>query len=281
MSARPEDYERIAQAIDFITAQAHQQPDLEAVAARVNLSPWHFQRLFTRWAGVTPKRFLQALTVERAKQLLHDSRSVLDVSHDVGLSGPSRLHDHFVQLEAVTPGEFKRQGAGLTIQHGTHATPFGNVFIALTPRGVCQMGFLDETRSDPAARVAQAWPQATMTANARATKAVIDRIFGQAGDKPGALSLHVSGTNFQVSVWRALLQIQPAHVACYGDIAALIGQPGAARAVGRAIGANPVAFLIPCHRVIRQNGELGSYHWGTTRKRAMLAWESARASAVS
>ena len=271
------DYERIAQAISFITSRVTSQPTLDEIAAHLHLSPFHFQRLFCRWAGVTPKRFLQVLTLERAKQLLSESKPLLAVSDALGLSSGSRLYDHFVHLEAITPGEYKLGGLGLTIEYATHDTPFGKVFIATTPRGVCKLAFLEHT--DSAAHLAdlcKTWPQAVMHENPATTLAVIDAMFGEKMKLDRALSLHVSGTNFQISVWKALLQIPPGTVTSYSQVATAIARPRSARAVGLAVGANPVAFLIPCHRVIQQNGNLGGYHWGETRKQAMHAWETAR-----
>lgn len=271
------DYARIADAIRFIASQVERQPTLDEIAAHVHLSPFHFQRLFSRWAGVTPKRYLQVLTLERAKALLQESRPLLEVADTLGLSSGSRLYDHFVQLEAVTPGEYKQRGAGLVIDHGVHDTPFGQAFVALTPRGVCNFSFLDEKAPGaPLAALAHSWPEAELREAPSRTQNVINTMFdsNQTPDRP--ISLHVSGTNFQISVWRALLQIPPAKVVSYAQVASAIGNPKAARAVGLAVGANPVALMIPCHRVIQQNGKLGGYHWGETRKQAIHAWEAAR-----
>ncbi|WP_204383057.1 bifunctional transcriptional activator/DNA repair enzyme AdaA [Aeromonas veronii] len=271
------DYARIADAIRFIASQVERQPTLDEIAAHVHLSPFHFQRLFSRWAGVTPKRYLQVLTLERAKALLQESRPLLEVADTLGLSSGSRLYDHFVQLEAVTPGEYKQRGAGLVIDHGVHDTPFGQAFVALTQRGVCNFSFLDEkTPEVPLAALAHNWPEAELREAPSRTQNVINTMFdgSKAPDRP--ISLHVSGTNFQISVWRALLQIPPAKVVSYAQVASAVGNPKAARAVGLAVGANPVALMIPCHRVIQQNGKLGGYHWGETRKQAIHAWEAAR-----
>lgn len=271
------DYERIAEAITFITDRVTSQPTLQEIAQHLHLSPFHFQRLFSRWAGVTPKRFLQILTLERAKQLLSESKPLLEVTDTLGLSSGSRLYDHFVHLEAVTPGEYKLGGAGLAIEYAVHDTPFGTAFIAITHRGVCGFAFLEPTDVDEQlAGLRKKWPHAMLHENRTQTLAVIDTMFGteQKLDRP--LSLHVSGTNFQINVWKALLAIPPAMVVSYAQVAAAIGHPNAARAVGRAVGANPVALLIPCHRVIQQSGKLGGYHWGITRKQAIHAWESAR-----
>jgi len=271
------DYQRIAAAIDFIASRVNRQPALHEIAAHVHLSPYHFQRLFCRWAGVTPKKFLQVLTVERAKQLLGEARPLLEVSDSLGLSSGSRLYDHFVQLEAVTPGEYKLGGAGLTIEYAVHDTPFGQAFIATTPRGVCRFAFLDSAEPDEQlSGLRIQWPNALVRENRQRTLAVIESMFGGARKADRPVSLHVSGTNFQVSVWKALLQIAPAKVASYAQVAGAIGRPASARAVGQAVGANPVAFLIPCHRVIQQSGRLGGYRWGETRKQAIHAWEAAR-----
>ncbi|MDM5070289.1 bifunctional transcriptional activator/DNA repair enzyme AdaA [Aeromonas bestiarum] len=271
------DYARIADAIRFIASQVARQPTLDEIAAHVHLSPFHFQRLFSRWAGVTPKRYLQVLTLERAKALLQESRPLLEVADTLGLSSGSRLYDHFVQLEAVTPGEYKQRGAGLVIDHGVHDTPFGQAFVALTPRGVCNFSFLDDQAPQaPLTALTQSWPAAELRESPSRTQGVINTMFdgSKTADRP--ISLHVSGTNFQISVWRALLQIPPAKVVSYAQVASAVGNPKAARAVGLAVGANPVALMIPCHRVIQQNGKLGGYHWGETRKQAIHVWEAAR-----
>lgn len=271
------DYARIADAISFIASQVARQPTLDEIAAHVHLSPFHFQRLFSRWAGVTPKRYLQVLTLERAKALLQESRPLLEVADTLGLSSGSRLYDHFVQLEAVTPGEYKQRGAGLVIDHGVHDTPFGQAFVALTPRGVCNFSFLDDQAPQaPLTALAQSWPEAELRKAPSRTQGVIHTMFDSSKEPDRPISLHVSGTNFQISVWRALLQIPPAKVVSYTQVASAVGNPKAARAVGLAVGANPVALMIPCHRVIQQNGKLGGYHWGETRKQAIHAWEAAR-----
>ncbi|UXB12163.1 methylated-DNA--[protein]-cysteine S-methyltransferase [Aeromonas dhakensis] len=271
------DYARIADAIRFIASQVARQPTLDEIAAHVHLSPFHFQRLFSRWAGVTPKRYLQVLTLERAKALLQESRPLLEVADTLGLSSGSRLYDHFVQLEAVTPGEYKQRGAGLVIDHGVQDTPFGQAFVALTSRGVCNFSFLDEQDPQtPLAALAQSWPEAELREAPSRTRGIIHTMFDGSKTPDRPISLHVSGTNFQISVWRALLQIPPAKVVSYAQVASAVGNPKAARAVGLAVGANPIAFVIPCHRVIQQNGKLGGYHWGETRKQAIHAWEAAR-----
>lgn len=274
------DYDRIAKAIAFIADRVENQPTLDEVAAHLHLSSFHFQRLFCRWAGVTPKRFLQVLTVERAKRLLREAQPLLAVSGSLGLSSASRLYDHFVQLEAVTPGEFRTRGAGLLIRFAVHETPFGPAFVAMTPRGICHLAFVDGGGIDGELSALRGqWPLAELREDGRPSQAVIGALFGVPDDRQTGrpISLHVSGTNFQVSVWKALLNIAPATVASYTQVAAAVGRPKAARAVGQAVGANPVALLIPCHRVIRESGELGGYHWGDTRKLAIQAWEQVRA----
>ena len=271
------DYERIADAISYLTQQVCHQPTLDEVAAHVHLSPYHFQRLFCRWAGVSPKKYLQVLTLERAKQLLQESKSLLEVSDNLGLSSSSRLYDHFVHLEAVTPGEFKSGGKGTSIDYGVHDTPFGMAFIGVTEKGICALEFLDDALLDkPLARLKKAWPKAMLHNNPESTQAIIEQVFISGRRTNHPLSLIVSGTNFQINVWKALLNIAPGTVTSYTHIANVIGRPAAARAVGNAVGDNPVAYLIPCHRVIQQSGQLGGYRWGADRKRVIHAWESAR-----
>jgi AraC family transcriptional regulator of adaptative response/methylated-DNA-[protein]-cysteine methyltransferase len=267
------DYDRIAKAIAYITANVTAQPSLDEIAAHVQLSPFHFQRLFSRWAGTTPKRFLQVLTLELGKKLLEGSDSLLEVSDKVGLSSSSRLHDHFVQLEAVTPGEYRGRGKDLVIEYGEHDTVFGKLFVAQTARGVCRAAFTDE--GGAAAQLAllrKTWPLALYRDSTRNTEGVAAALAAtHKPDRP--LSLHVAGTNFQVAVWRALLRIPAGSAVTYAQVAEAAGSPRAVRAAGSAIGANPVAFLIPCHRVIQQSGALGGYRWGLERKQAMQAWE--------
>lgn len=273
------DYDRIANAIEFITKNVNKQPTLKEIADYLHLSPFHFQRLFCRWAGVTPKRYLQILTVEHAKQLLIESKPLIEISETLGLSSGSRLYDHFIHLEAVTPGKYKTKGTGLTIEYGTHQTPFGLAFVATTPKGICNLSFLDNPDINMHLnRLHHQWPKACIVKNDESTQEIISSLFNSpAGTKrSNPISLHVTGTNFQISVWKALLQIQPAELTTYSQIAAAIGHPKAARAIGQAVGANPVAFIIPCHRVIQQSGKIGGYHWGETRKHAIHAWEDAR-----
>lgn len=271
------DYERIARAIEYLRLNSASQPDLAAAARHVHLSEHHFQRLFTRWAGVSPKRFVQYLTVEHAKSRLATARGVLDVAGAVGLSGPGRLHDLFVTLEAMTPGEYKAGGAGLAIRYGVHESPFGPALVAVTARGICGLHFVGGS-SAGVDRLRRDWPDAELRRDPAATAPVSERLFRPLSSPPGsALALLVKGSNFQVKVWRALLELPFGSLATYGDVAARIGAPGSARAVGTAIGANPIAWLIPCHRVIRDSGALGGYRWGAERKAAMLGWEAAHA----
>lgn len=272
-----DDYQRITLAIDFIRNNVGKQPTLAEIAGHIHLSEYHFQRLFSRWAGVTPKRYLQALTLERAKHLLRKQPlSTLNASYEVGLSSGSRLYDHFVQIEAVTPSEFKQKGQGLNIVFGYHTTPYGLVFLAQTSRGICQLDFVDVHNIEaPLHHLQQNWCNANIIEDNIQTAKVIDSLFSESKQDPTPLSVWVRGTNFQLNVWRALLTLQQSEVASYGDIAQLIGKPKASRAVGTAIGTNPVALIIPCHRVLRQNGELGGYRWGETRKHAILTRELA------
>ena len=272
------DYHRIERAIQFLDASIPTRPSLDDVARHVGMSPFHFQRLFTRWAGISPKRFSQVLALEYAKDRLRTSRNMIDATYDAGLSSGGRLHDLFVTLDAVTPGEFREAGAGLQISAGFHDTPFGEALLATTERGLCGLTFHDGNRRAALKDLAARWPNATIVEQPRATAPFASKIFKalEIRDPEGLvpLGLMVRGTNFQVKVWRALLQIPTGSVATYEDIATSIGSPGAVRAVGTAIGRNPVAFLIPCHRVIRSTGALGGYRWGLPRKRAMLAWEA-------
>ena len=280
METRAEDYRRIEKAIEFLAENYHLQPSLDEVARSVNLSEFHFQRLFRRWAGISPKRLVQFLTLEHAKQMLEESRSVLDAAYDAGLSSPSRLHDLFVTAEAMTPGEFKAKGAGLEISYGFHPSPFGECLLAVAERGICGLGFVGEGgRKQTLEDFKRRWPAAQFQENPEKTGSYIRGIFiakKRNGSHP--LKLLLMGTNFQIKVWEALLRIPPGSVACYEDLARQVGKPSAARAVGSAVGRNPISFLIPCHRAIRKMGITGDYHWGAARKKAILAWEAARQS---
>ncbi len=278
MQSLSDDYSRIERAILFLEKNFREQPSLGEVAKSVSLSEYHFQRLFRQWAGISPKRFLQFLTVEYAKKLLEESRSVLDTTYEAGLSSPGRLHDLFINVEAVTPGEFKTKGAQLKITYGIHPTPFGPCLLAVTERGICGLAFAGHAEQRNALRdLKRRWEGATFFENPAVTGSIFDRIFprGKANGQR-AVTLFLRGTNFQIKVWQALLKIPSGSVVSYEDIAARIGKPRAVRAVGCAVGQNPVAFVIPCHRVIRKMGVIGEYHWGATRKKAMLAWEAAK-----
>jgi AraC family transcriptional regulator of adaptative response/methylated-DNA-[protein]-cysteine methyltransferase len=265
-------YERVEKVIRYIEEHAVSQPSLAELAAVAGLSEFHFHRLFTRWAGTTPKSFLKYLTGERAKELLRQG-GVLHASLEAGLSGPGRLHDLLVTVDGVTPGQYKSRGRGMVVSHGFHETPFGLALLGLTERGVCHLSFVKPSeRARALAGLKRRWPLATFKPAPAATAAVAARIFRRRGSVP----VLMSGTPFQLKVWEALLRIPHGRVASYGQVAAAVGSPKAVRAVGTAVGSNAVAFLIPCHRVLRSTGALGGYRWGTRRKRAMLAWESVR-----
>lgn len=267
------DYERVAQAIRYLETHFRAQPTLAQAARAAGTSPWHFQRMFRRWAGVSPKRFVQFLTLEYVQEALERGRSALAAAYDAGLSSPSRLHDLFVAVDAITPGEFTARGNGLTIRFGTQRSPFGGCFIALTHRGVCALEFLDRRADAAIERLRRRWPEAQLVHDQRAVAELGRRIFRAGVERP---PLHVRGTNFQLKVWEALLAVPPGACVSYGDLARTLGRPGAGRAVGRAVADNPVAYLIPCHRVIRSSGLVGAYRWGAERKRALLAWDGAR-----
>ena len=276
-------YEQMAAAIAFIHKHHLEQPDLEAIADHVHLSKHHFQRLFTQWAGVSPKRFLQYVTVEYAKANIDKTQSLMALTHEVGLSSPGRLHDLFVSLEAMSPGEYKTGGAGLRIFCGVHQTPFGRCLIAKTARGICNLYFLSDLDENPkriTERYLRAeWPGADLVFDLDKTREVCDRVFTLTtktltAEKESPLAIYVKGTNFQIQVWRALLRIPFGGQVTYKGLAESIDRPTAARAVGTAVGRNPVGYLIPCHRVIRASGELGSYRWGIDRKWAISGWEA-------
>jgi AraC family transcriptional regulator, regulatory protein of adaptative response / methylated-DNA-[protein]-cysteine methyltransferase len=271
-----EDYGRIEQAILYLENHYRDQPALDDVAASIGLSEYHFQRLFTRWAGVSPKRFLQFLTKEGAKELLNRSENLLDTTHQVGLSSLGRLHDLFVTAEAVTPGEYKSRGAGVTIRYGVHPTPFGKALIATTDRGICHLSFVQTREGDAIDQLVMDWKQAGMIEDHKSTVRLIEPIFDLRYSHRGKpLNVHLRGTNFQLKVWEALLQIPVGEVTTYAGIASRLGNPGATRAVGTAVGHNPIAVLIPCHRVIRKVGDFGNYRYGALRKKALLAREFA------
>ena len=267
-------YRQVEEAIRFLTANFRQQPSLLDVAEHAHVSPTHFQRLFTSWAGVSPKKFLQFLTVTELKKQLVDSRNLVDAADRVGLSAQSRVYDLFVTFEAVTPHEYKTGAAGLTITYGVHDSPFGECLIATTARGLCAMRFLDGNQSEMLEALRTEWHGANWVANSEATRPFADKIFSPGADRD--LKLLLRGTPFQLKVWEALLKIPFGSLATYQQIAAAIGDPKASRAVGTAVGANPLAYIIPCHRVIRREAIIGQYRWGTTRKEALIGWERAR-----
>ena len=274
-----EDYQRIEQAIQYLDDHYQDQPSLEEVAANLGLSEFHFQRLFTRWAGISPKRFLQFVTKEHARDLLHQFENLLDTTHQVGLSSLGRLHDLMVSTEAVSPGEYKSRGAGLTIRYGLHPSPFGSCLIGLTERGICHLSFVQESEGDAIDALVLDWASAKMVEDQKTTASWMGPIFDmtQRGDRP--LHLFLRGTNFQLKVWEALLKVPAGTVTTYEQVAAQIGKPQALRAVGTAVGHNPIALLIPCHRVIRKVGEFGNYRYGPARKKALLGWEASRVQA--
>lgn len=275
------DYARIEKAIVYLQSHFLEQPNLAAVARSVHMSEFHFQRLFSRWAGVSPKRFLQFLTVEHAKGRLANAQSVLDATFDSGLSSPSRLHDLFVSVEAVTPGEFKTRGAGIRIDYGAHPTRFGTCLIGVTQRGVCWLSFIESEDTDAAVdQLMQHWSGAVLEERSDRTAPVAEQIFSTLATKKNVpLSLLLMGTNFQIKVWQALLNLPEGALATYEMIGGLIGHAQSARAIGNAVASNSIAYLIPCHRVIRKSGVWGSYRWGNARKCAMLGWEAAKTAA--
>ena len=275
------DYRTIEQAIRYLEKNAQRQPELKEVAAAVGLSEFHFQRLFTRWAGISPKRFLQFITKEHAKELLDRSANLLDTTVQVGLSSLGRLHDLFVTTGAVTPGEYKSRGAGLTVRYGLHPTPFGRCLLAVTDRGICHLGFVQTTEGAAVDELVSRWQRAEMVEDSQTTASLVEPIFGLGRRLDQPLRLHLRGTNFQLKVWEALLRVQAGAVTTYSQIAEQIGEPRAARAVGSAVGANPVPVLIPCHRVIRAIGEFGNYRYGAARKLALLGWEFSQAEPVA
>lgn len=271
------DYRRIAEAIAFIQRERARQPTLNDLAAYLALSPAHAQRLFSRWAGISPKRFLQSLTVEYLKQRMQVTDDLLSLAADGGLSGPGRLHDLFVTMEALSPGEFRRAGDGLEVRYGFGDTPFGRAMVAYTDRGICRLAFCADEPGMETACLRQMFPRGVLVEDPPGAQALLGKVFCRGPRTANrGLSLWVSGSNFQIQVWRALLRLPCGALASYRQIAKSVARPAAARAVGTAVGANPIAFLIPCHRVLRADGAIGGYHWGATRKAALVAWETAR-----
>lgn len=272
------DYERVRRVIAFMSERWREQPTLDAIAAHVGLSTTHVHHLFRRWCGLTPKAFLQAITLDNAKTLLADAASVLDTTYEVGLSGPGRLHDLFVTHEAMTPGNFKNGGTGLTLRFGFHPSPFGETILVTTERGLAGLGFVDGgDRATALADMRGRWPRADYVEDVAATGRFARRIFDPLtweADQP--LRVVFIGTDFEVRVWQTLLRIPLGRATTYSDIACRIGKPSAARAVGAAVGKNPISFVVPCHRVLGRSGALTGYHWGLTRKQAILGWEAGR-----
>lgn len=271
------EYQRIRRSLGYLQSRFLERPALEEVAREAGLSEAHFQRLFTRWTGISPKRFMQHLTLERAKQMLAASKPVLEAAFEAGLSGPGRLHDLFVSVEAVTPGEYRRRGADLQIQFGFQSSPFGTCLLGLTGRGICWLSFLEDgKRQEAVCEMREYWAGAEFLQADDKTASMAARVFSRlrgARDLTRGLSLFLAGTNFQLKVWQALLRIPAGRVVSYGTLGGAVGAPGACRAIGSAVGRNPIAYLVPCHRVIRESGALGGYRWGEDRKRAMLNWE--------
>lgn len=267
-------YDRIAKAIEYIRANFKSQPGLEEIAEQVHISPFHFQRLFTEWAGTSPKNFVQYTSIAYAKKLLKDNSATLfDAAYETGLSGTGRLHDLFIKIEGMTPAEYRDGGRSLVISYGFYGSPFGEVIVASTAKGICHMAFV-ENRVTAAIELQRRFPNASLREGREALHQSALSIFN--GERLCEVKLHLKGTPFQLKVWETLLKIPSGGLAAYSDVASKIGTPNASRAVGTAIGSNPVAYLIPCHRVIKSTGETGGYMWGPTRKAALIGWEAAR-----
>jgi AraC family transcriptional regulator of adaptative response/methylated-DNA-[protein]-cysteine methyltransferase len=279
VEARLDDYDRIRRTIAFISKHWRRQPSLDEIAGQAGLSVSHFHMLFRRWAGITPKAFLQAVTLDRARSILRDSASVLDATYELGLSGPGRLHDLFVTHEAMTPGDFKTGGSGVTMRYGFHASPFGKALVMVAPLGLAGLGFADPGEEEAALTdMKRRWPKADFTHDEAATAPFARRIFDPehwSAEQP--LNIVLIGTDFEVRVWRTLLTVPMGCTTTYSEVARHVGNPKASRAVGAAVGRNPISFVVPCHRVLGRSGALTGYHWGLTRKQAMLGWEGGRA----
>jgi AraC family transcriptional regulator, regulatory protein of adaptative response / methylated-DNA-[protein]-cysteine methyltransferase len=273
-------YKRIEEAIRFLENNVQRQPELDEVAEQVHLSPFHFQRIFAEWAGISPKRFLQYLTVDFLKEKLVASRNIVEAAEEAGLSSQSRVYDLFTTLEAVTPQEYKQKGSGLRIEYGFHETPFGIALVGVTERGICWLSFVatDEEPTVELEKMKQHWNNSVFHVDEKLTAAVATNIFTSGISTGKKLNVLVKGTNFQVKVWEALLKLPAGTVTTYQDIAKAINNPNALQAVGSAVGSNHIAYLIPCHRVIRKDGILGEYRWSPTRKKSMIGWEMAKAS---
>lgn len=267
------EFARMTRAIEYIEREYERQPKLAQIAKVVGLSEFHFNRLFRRWTGLTPKQYLAEVTSRAAGDALGSEVSVLEAAHSVGLSGGGRLHDLTVTLEAMTPGEIRTGGAGVIIHHGVAATPFGSAFFAETPRGLCRLAFIEGASEAELQALRKSWPHAKFVRDDSRAKTLVETIWGRGAAK---LPLAVCGTNFQVQVWRALLELDAGETVTYSALARRLGQPKGARAVGNAVGANPVAWVIPCHRVLREGGKLGGYRWGAARKQMIRRWEERR-----
>ena len=277
-----DDFQRIAAAIHYLVERQDDQPALDDVAAKTGLSPHHFQRVFTRWAGLSPKKFLKHVTLAAAKTRLAASASIMDAAFDVGLSGSSRLPDLFVTVDSVSPVEYKDRGNGMIFKYGFHPSLFGEVIVVVSERGLAGLGFTPEIgRPQALTEQNNGWERATWKHDHKSTMGYVEKIFASASDANAPLSLLMRGTPFQIKVWEALLRIPIGRVISYGDLAVRIGRPTSARAVGTACGANRLGFLIPCHRVIRETGAVTGYRWGADRKHAMLAWEAAKAEEIT
>jgi AraC family transcriptional regulator, regulatory protein of adaptative response / methylated-DNA-[protein]-cysteine methyltransferase len=273
------DYHRVAEAIEYLTDNFKNQPDLNEVARQVHLSPSHFQRIFTEWAGVSPKKFMQYLSLDYLRERIFDTNNLHQAADLVGFSTQSRVYDLFVSIEGVTPNEYKTYGQGLEIQYGFHQTPFGECFIAMAEKGLCALSFVDETSKEATFQAfLDKWQSAKLVLNARNTEGVMGQIFDP--NATNKINLWIQGTNFQLKVWEALLKIPQGSVSTYQKIADSIQNPKAVRAVGTAIGSNPIAYLIPCHRVIKSTGAIGEYHWGSTRKKAIIGYEMSKTSKI-
>ena len=283
LAAAAADYDVVRRAIGHIRGHWREQPEIEAIAEAAGVTPTELHHLFRRWAGLTPKAFLQALTLDGARQLLRDSASVLDATYEVGLSGPGRLHDLFVTHEAMSPGEWKTGGEGLTIRFGFHPSPFGSALVMATERGLAGLAFADPGEERAAlADMKARWPRAAYVEDSARTAVVAKRIFDQSQwQESQPLRVVLIGTDWEVRVWEALMQIPMGRLVTYSDIAGKVRSPAAARAVGAAVGKNPVSFVVPCHRVVGKSGDLTGYHWGITRKRAMLGWEAGQVGAAA
>jgi AraC family transcriptional regulator, regulatory protein of adaptative response / methylated-DNA-[protein]-cysteine methyltransferase len=273
-----EDYNRIEKAIRFIETDFKSQPTLDEIAREICMSKYHFDRLFKRWAGISPIQFLQFTTLDYTKKRLAESGNILDTALDAGLSGPSRLHDLFVTFEAMTPGDYKNRAAGVQISYGFAPSPFGECLLATTDRGICFFGFVEnKNRTRIFNQLKQTWPGAKLTENAKIIAPIVNKIFNPiSSNKSQPFNLLIKGTNFQIKVWKALLSLPEGWLVSYQDIASYIGQPKALRAVANAIAINPIAYLIPCHRVIAKSGKINQYRWGESRKKALVAYEAAR-----